>query len=120
MAVYQAEADVDHTAFLDTAANDGQAGYGDGVAVAGASASLTLTDVLVQGNARAGVVTHGAAAALTRVVLECNTIDIDAEPYKGAAAALDDRGGNFCGCAGEQRPCKVSSAGLTPPGGLGE
>ncbi len=94
------------TIVRDIASNDG---YGDGLGIGGflragaiTEASAEVHDVIVSGAARAAIIVAGASLSLARARLACNEIDLDVEPFVAKdvphAFALEDRGGNLCGC----------------------
>jgi len=99
---------------------DGQ--YGDGLSAVSAigAATVTLSESRLEGNARAGISTFGAAVSLANNVLQCNAFDLDSEPHEGQPSELQDGGGNWCGCPAASSACKAVSAGLTPPPPLEE
>ncbi len=94
--------------------------FGDGIALLsyGASATGTTTNVLIEDSARAGLGTFGAVAALADTHIRCAAFALNGEPYDGLDFAIDDLGGNLCGCGGAEGSCKLVSAGLEPPDSL--
>jgi hypothetical protein len=94
--------------------------FGDGVVVQRqiGEGSVALWRTLVQGNARAGLVSFGSHASLAGSSFVCQPIAIDAEDYYGFTPSLDDQGENLCGCPVADGPCKAVSAALAPPGPL--
>lgn len=72
-------------------------------------------EVVDEGSARAGISSFGAAVEIGSTTLECNSIHLDGEQYRGNDFSFDDLGGNACGCAGAPVVCQVLSSGLAPP-----
>ncbi len=112
---------VQRSIIRDTAASvDGL--FGDGLVAtlmnAGASPTLSVTDSIVAGSARAGLANFGAAAEIGGVSFGCNTIHLNGEAVMGLEAAFTNLGGNWCGCGGEEVTCTQQSAALQPPEGL--
>ncbi len=59
----------------------------------------------------AGIGLFGGTVDLATSTLDCNAIHLDGEyDY-----ALNDLGGNRCGCGEVEEPCKVLSSSLKPP-----
>jgi hypothetical protein len=95
--------------------------HGDGIAVGQSLPDLVgeVSRVVVADNALAGLSLHGATIGLTDVTMQCNTLDLAGEPYKGREIDLDNRGGNACGCPAAAGGCKLQSgSGVTPPSPL--
>jgi len=69
----------------------------------------------IEGSERAGIAIFGTSLTLGSTELECNTIQLDGEPFGGQSFAIDNLGGNACGCGPESETCKVVSAQLEPP-----
>lgn len=91
--------------------------YGDGIAAVAEddAANVTLTDVWIEGSARAGLACFGCSANLTNSAFECNAIALDGEPYFDRAPSFQDAGDNICGCSGATEACKVLTSQLDPP-----
>jgi hypothetical protein len=93
--------------------------YGDGITARtfdGQGATATIgPGVLIADSARAGVGTWGATINMGSTILECNVLDLHAEPFEGVTPALGDDGSNVCRCQAEEHPCKASSSMLAPP-----
>jgi hypothetical protein len=117
--VHGGHAAIETTLVRQTAARlDGL--LGDGVAIHGGDSltgQATIQGSRIEANARAGIVTFSASVALGSTTLECNTIQLDGENLLGPFA-LDDLGGNVCGCAGAQTQCAVVTTALEPPAPL--
>ena len=73
-----------------------------------------VSSVLSQ-NQRAGFAIFGGAGRVSATAIECNAISLNADPLDGAQPALEDGGGNHCGCADETEQCRAVSTGLSPP-----
>lgn len=114
---------VEHVLIRDTHASE--AGFGDGLAVAGldpnvtfltGSASLQASHVTIEGSERAGFAVFSAAASVDHMSASCNAIHLNIESIDGAdEASIEDAGSNVCGCDDETTVCKVQSSGLEPP-----
>ena len=117
LVVASSDVSVDATLVRGTLARASDGGFGDGVVVvaAGGPASAVVSTSRVEGSARAGLASFGAHVSLGTTALECNTIQLDSEPFVGQTPTFEDLGGNVCGCAGEESPCQVLSTSLTPP-----
>lgn len=105
------------------------AGYGDGVFVAGLffetfgirPASLDLRGAWIERAARTGVAMFGSSLTMEKSFLTCNPIPLDVEAiaawngkeYLEHEFAVDDRGGNVCGCELNE-VCKARSTNLKP------
>jgi hypothetical protein len=104
---------------------DTQQKYGDGIAVNSFSFSpptvpsrADVRETWIQHNERAGIAAFGANMSLSRVVLDCNTIDLAAEPAPvdpTLGSELENLGSNACGCAPLLDQCQARSANLEPP-----
>ena len=88
---------------------------GDGIALLSelAATTATLDRVRLEGNARAGLSSFGAAATLGSTLLGCNAFDLEGEAFDGQPFSFTSLEGNVCGCppSGE---CQVLSASLDP------
>jgi hypothetical protein len=105
----------------DTRAQPGS-DFGDGLAVLAHPFPLTASAVVersrIESSQRAGISSFGGSVELAGSNLECNAIDINGEAYGGARYAFELQGALACGCANEERVCRVSSSKLTPPSAL--
>jgi len=72
----------------------------------------------VESAARAGVSSFGAAIELSTTILECNPIQLNAEPLGPFEPTFVNAGGVSCGCGDETQACTVSASMLKPPGPL--
>jgi hypothetical protein len=111
----------------DTAASASGA-YGDGISVISMEtdahvvfpATVDVLRTVVSGSARGGLTLFGATAHLGSSFLTCNLHDIDlSKRYSGPAGALrefalEDQGGNRCGCEGTSASCRAESSSLDP------
>jgi hypothetical protein len=88
--------------------------FGDGIAIAGSSASATLTAIRVEESARSGVSNFGAHISIVTTHIQCSAFDLIGEPFTNMDPIFENRGGNLCGC-GSTTSCKSVSAGLAPP-----
>jgi hypothetical protein len=101
---------------------DGNGFFGDGLLASGAfwDDVLVPTDVHVQssrieGNTRAGILAFATDVALQDSHMECNAIHLNGESFEDIGFNIRDLGGNTCGCAGANGPCKVLSSNLDVP-----
>jgi hypothetical protein len=125
--VADADAVIEHTAVTRSRPSDVSGLFGDGLVglVLGVEDSLAPTTIVVRSsafeeNARAGVATFGAAIALSGTRMACNAIDLARESFGGQEQALQDDGGNWCGCGDEAQVCQAVSSGLEPPDPVGQ
>lgn len=90
--------------------------FGDGIALVDTTelGSIEVSESRVADAMRAGIANFSGRAALDRVALECNTIQLDGESIAGAHV-FDNQGGNTCWCGEIDEPCKVSESNLQPP-----
>lgn len=90
--------------------------FGDGVAVVDTSelASIEISESRIANAMRAGIANFSGHAALDRVALDCNTIQLDGESPFGAHT-FDNQGGNACWCGEVSEPCKVLESNLEAP-----
>ncbi|MBW2459475.1 MAG: hypothetical protein JRI68_33590, partial [Deltaproteobacteria bacterium] len=118
--VYDAEAHVANTLVDATSANEG-GDFGDGVNVTSDVhvASAFLTTSLVSNSIRAGVSNFGSFVSIGDSALRCHGFDMDGEVYDGRQPSFENRGGNWCGCSGQEVECKAVSAGLSAPPAVG-
>jgi hypothetical protein len=56
-----------------------------------------------------------SVGSLANNQIECNSIDLNVDPYEGEYGTLADLGGNLCGCQDTVRECKALSSGIEPP-----
>jgi hypothetical protein len=117
-----------HVVVRDSLPQDAENDFGDGVVVSATMlltpglfpTQLDLSHATIQASARAGVATFAAPIALADSLFDCNGLDLNGESDMVGDFAIDDLGGNVCGCVAEQEqhPCQVLSSGLTPPTGF--
>lgn len=114
-----AELDVAGTLVTGTLPQGGDL-LGDGMMFLsdGIQTRANVTASRIEGNARAGVASFGAVVEIGSTALECNTIDIAAEPFAAFSSAFDDLGANHCGCGAAAEPCRSQSVNLQPPPSL--
>ncbi len=114
------QVEITDTLIEDTPAWDGV--LGDGLVVvwqpAGA-ATATVKHCRVANSARAAVHTHGGTIALQDSSMECSPIYLNSQDAESFTGALNDNGGNRCGCGPELGECQVMSTEIEPPGPLG-
>jgi len=122
LGVMGADATVDATIVRATATRAADGAFGDGVTVTSVGfgdvvvpASATLTHMLVEQHARAGISNFGASVSLGASDSVCNTIHLNGEifltPY-----TFQNLGGNRCGCPEAiLDACAVQTSGLVPP-----
>ena len=99
---------------------DAHGRYGDGIAVVGIVAmpgagTLELRRSRVEHATRAGVVAFGGSVRMVDTALECNGFHLDGEEFYGSNFAIQDEGGNVCGCQGETETCTVLTTMLEAP-----
>jgi hypothetical protein len=123
LVIIGSDATVEATGIFATAPREADGTFGDGVAVLRTDtepASVSLVDSRIESSARAGIASFGASVEVSSSRLECNAIDLDAEPLDGVPASFLDSGDVSCGCEGQERTCSVTSASLAPPEPLTE
>jgi hypothetical protein len=104
------------TAIRDTLPRETDGYFGHGLlAIALAPTDLTLTGSLVAGTSLVAVASFGSQVAVGTTRLECNLLDLNVGDWHGAPGELLDLGGNHCGCAGVEVPCKVQSESVDVP-----
>lgn len=114
--VLGAELTFDHGVVRDTQLQQAAGVMGDGIAVVGPGPSrATVTDSLIEHNARCGLSCFGATIELATTRLSCNAIALDGETLGGVDCELHDGGGDVCDCDGKQGPCAMQSSSLAPP-----
>jgi len=93
---------------------------GDGIAAVRTdhSSTVEIHGSRVDSNARAGITSFGADVTFGTSVLDCNGLDLDGEDLN-APFALEDLGGNRCGCSDASHACQVLSLDLAAPGPVG-
>jgi hypothetical protein len=101
---------------------DDNGAFGDGVLAVAAfydgqvvPTTVHLESSLVENSARAGLLSFATTVRLKDDQFECNTIDLNGEPFEGIAFVIEDLGGNVCGCNGTSSACKVLSTHLEVP-----
>jgi hypothetical protein len=110
------EATIETSVVRDTLA-DAAGSYGEGIVVLSppGKANATITGARIDKSARAAVAVWGGTVVLEGSALTCQAFDVNYETYQGIAAALDDRGGNACGCPEATGECVAVTASLAPP-----
>lgn len=130
--VYGSKADLERVSLRDILAQKGDGRFGDGIAMTafevtpgdGESAipsSVTLDGVIVDKAARAGALVAGSNVAAHASIFSCSAFPLDVGSWFSTFAgthvvhdfALDDRGGNGCGC-GTLSACRAGSNDLEP------
>jgi hypothetical protein len=93
---------------------------GDGVAsiAFNGPATVNVERSLIHEIARAGIASFGSSGGITASTITCTAFPLNGEDYDGQEFALQDRGGNKCGCPAASQQCRILSAGLTPPDAL--
>ncbi len=99
--------------------------FGDGIAESSSlllvpgyfPTRLDITRATVERSARAALATFAAPMGVADSRIDCNLIDMNGETEDDEAFAVEDGGGNQCGCAaeGDLHVCRVLSSGLRPP-----
>ncbi|MGZ5966789.1 MAG: hypothetical protein ACXWP4_03900, partial [Polyangiales bacterium] len=113
VSVFDASATLERVSVVATAARpDGL--FGDGIFVHGtAGDGFHLVSSHVDKSARASMSAFGGAASLAGSMLTCSAFDIDIEPLGDAQPAVEDAGGNLCGCD-SMTSCHAQGANLGP------
>ena len=111
-----ADAQLDGLAIADILPSADSGLYGDGL-VASLGANVMLSNSRVTDVTRAALAVFGAHLALEDNDLRCTELPLNLEAGSAGAGALDDLGGNRCGCETEVA-CKAQSANLAPPEAL--
>ena len=109
------QATVDRSIVRTTLATDAVGGDGIIVLRDTATASATILGSSIEQSTRSGLTTFGAAVSLTGSRIRCAAFALTGEPYLGSDFALEDGGGNTCGCDESVGACKLVSVGLEPP-----
>lgn len=118
-----ADATITSTLLRDVAAS--AIGFGDGLGLAAfrdargvtLETTVTASELLLRGAARAGIAVGGATLSLTRSLSTCNQFDLDVEAFfakdQPHPFKLEDGGGNRCGCD-RLGTCNARTEGLEP------
>jgi hypothetical protein len=116
LVVLDAHARVDSVLIRNTLEQQSNQSYGDGIAVLtrAAPASIELAASYVASSVRAGLSVFGSRGSVSDTVFVCNSFDIDVESFMGEDGAVDDAGGNNCGCD-ELAECRAVTSGIEPP-----
>jgi hypothetical protein len=114
--VHDAQAAIEGSLIRDTLPHTTEL-LGDGIAVFAMDipARAHVRSTHIDDSARAGISSFGAHLRLVENALTCQIFDVNGEPYSGQSFAVDDLGGNLCGCPDAAASCLVVSAGLEPP-----
>jgi hypothetical protein len=116
VAFLAADATIENTLIRETAPQESDGAFGDGVCLVALGAErVTISSSRIETSARAAVSSFSGTVSMEKVELECNAIDLDAEHATGATATFEDRGDNICSCAGTPATCQEQSANLAPP-----
>jgi hypothetical protein len=125
-----ASATIAHSAVRKVDLQESTGSYGDGIevsavydtaAAAAVAGTISVVETSIIGAARAGFAVLAANASLERSSLRCANIDlavgralvaVDGTKLEGPFA-LEDRGGNACGCS-TALACKAQTSGLEP------
>jgi hypothetical protein len=118
VAVIGADLVADGLRIRATAAAVGDGRFGDGLAVLQGAATAVVSGSRIEANARAGASVFGASLSLTGSVLECNPIQLAGMADADAPFAVEDGGGNQCGCGDLVETCHVASSSLEAPSPL--
>ncbi|MBI4705773.1 MAG: right-handed parallel beta-helix repeat-containing protein, partial [Deltaproteobacteria bacterium] len=96
---------------------DGLGSFGDGLVVRsfGRPTSARVVATLIEHSARAALSNFGASVTYGSTLMQCQSFDIEGEPYEGSNFSFDHLGGSLCGCPVANGDCVVVSAGLDPP-----
>jgi hypothetical protein len=120
MVVLGSDATVEASAVRNTLGSAADGTLGDGVAVVQVFdlSTATLTESLIEHNARVGVSNFGSMVTLAESKLECNPIHLNVEECVDSSTGFFDSGGVTCGCDGAAVDCVALSTGLSPPTAL--
>jgi hypothetical protein len=105
----------------DTAPQSSDNKFGDGISVFWGN--VTIQDVEVTGNTRAGVASFGGQVLITGGVIACNGFDLEGEPYLEIPFSFDGSTGWQCSdkppaeCI-ELGACHVETTGIEAPSDL--
>jgi len=106
--------------YIDGVLPDVRGALGDGiVAITRVTASGpvlaegTISNTVVANAARAGIGAFGAHLKVEGVRVSCAAVHLDIEAFGGAMGAMDDGGGNHCGCGEALDRCAAQSANLS-------
>jgi hypothetical protein len=105
----------------DTAPQSSDNEFGDGISVF--AGNVTMQNVEVMHNARAGVASFGSHVVITGGVITCNGIDLEGEPFFDIPFSFDgstgwqcsDKAPAECTVLGD---CHVESTGIEAPSDL--
>jgi hypothetical protein len=91
--------------------------FGDGIALVNApgTSDAAISRAYVARAERAGLSSFGARASLATSIIQCAAWDLEGEPFGDRPFAIEDRGGNRCGCPAPDAACEVVTPGLEPP-----
>jgi hypothetical protein len=108
---------VEDTALLSTRARALDELYGDGIALfdSGVGVSASVTRVLIDDSARAGIASFGGFVSIGETAIRCAAFALDGESTADATFEFEDRGANACGCPTADGECKAVSSGLEVP-----
>jgi hypothetical protein len=116
--VLGSSATIESTLIRATLPND-EGWFGDGIFVMSAGdtrpAVVSLSSVVIESSARAGLSNFGGHVDMADTTIQCSAFDIEGEPFGEKPFVFNDLGGNLCGCPEANRACEVVSANLEPP-----
>ncbi len=117
---FDADVNVLATAVVATSPQPGTELWGDGISVFGSGEppQARVAGSLVTHMARAGLSVFDVTVNLGHTKFECNAIDLNTETLQGNQGALENAGGNVCGCGTDVHGCKQVSSQIgvpTPP-----
>ncbi len=121
--VASADATIANTIVRNNGSSDTDSLFADGIVSYGfvdlqlflLEARSTLTEVIIESNARAGISSFAAEVTVGDSWLDCNPIQMNGEVVDYYSFIYNDTGGNRCGCGGVTEECKVLSSNLSPP-----
>ena len=127
---YGVNVTLERTIVRDTPPQVSDGLFGDGLLFVGAPGAgeddlygtLTMTTSVVVRSARAGINVQGSQLALQQSLLGCDAFDLEVGRKYGSfhgawvehGYAVDDRGGNACGCGATRSPCHALADELEP------
>ena len=112
---FGADATVESTLVLDTAAAGDTLGDGLGVVATDQPVTVAVVGSRVQGSTRVGLTTFGAALTLRNTAVDCNSVALNARPSGALAGTIDDSGDNACGCGAAPAACQIQSLEIDAP-----
>lgn len=105
-------------AVRDVSSRHGSGLFGDGLAALSLDTAVTTVDIgdsRIESNERAGLSCVSALARLWGTTFDCNAFDLNGQTLAAAPAAIEDLGGNVCGCGEATQASVVLTSEIEPP-----